>query len=65
MPGGVDRLGRRRLVERTFELVEPVADERDEDPVTVTELVVQRADRHAGTLGEAAHREAFDARRRR
>ena len=31
-PGGVDRLRCRRRVERSFEFVEPVADEGDEDP---------------------------------
>ena len=59
-PGRVDRLRCRSGVERAFELVEPVADERDEDAVTIAELVVQRADRDAGTLGETAHREALD-----
>ena len=56
----VDRFGGGSRIERAFEFVEAVADERDQDAVTVAELVVQRPDGHTGALGEPTHGERLD-----
>ena len=61
-PRRVDRIGGRLLVEFELQLVETAADERDQDPVAIAELVVQRGD---GDTGPSRRACASSARRDR